>query len=550
MMSNFVKSFALFIVLGYNWLPEKLYAQATKPSSIYTADNGDGTFKNPILWGDWPDPDVIRVKDYFYMVSTSMHYVPGSPILKSRDLVNWEMAGYALNRYNENPKFDMQGGTMYLNGSWANTIKYHNGLFYVGFCTPSGWGNKQGQFSICTAKNVKGPWKRHIFPEYLYDPSLFFDDDGKVYVVHGSGKLYLTELNSDALSVKGDTIRIWDKSIDRPFGSSAQYQAYGMEGSHMYKINGYYYLTNPAGGTQGWQVCLRSKNITGPYESKIIYQDESSYPNNGLHQGGMVQLRNGDWWFIIMQDRGPIGRVPHLLPVTWVNGWPMLGENGKGYATGKKPAIGKVYPIVHPVTSDEFNTTKLGLQWQWNHNPDDAKWSLTERKGYMRMHASLANDLKNARNTLTQRVQGPISEGTVEMDVRSLKDGNVAGFGVFEFPYAFIAVHKQLGNSSLVMVNDGKVIDSIAHFTNQKIWIRANVTHEGFLASFSYSVDGKNFILFGNKLKMGLGLTWTANRFALFNFSNRKDGVGGYADFNWFHFTGENPVSTVVGKIE
>ncbi|MGZ3831454.1 MAG: beta-xylosidase family glycoside hydrolase, partial [Mucilaginibacter sp.] len=309
-----------------------------------------------------------------------------------------------------------------------------------------------------------------------------------------------------------------------------------------------YYLTNPAGGTEGWQVCLRSKNITGPYESKIIYQDESSYPNNGLHQGGMVQLKNGDWWFIIMQDRGPIGRVPHLLPVRWVDGWPMLGENGKGYTTGKKPDVGKIHPIVQPATSDEFNATKLGLQWQWNHNPDDTKWSLTEHKGYMRLHASFADDLKNARNTLTQRVQGPASEGTVEIDVSGLKDGNVAGFGVFEFPYAFIAVRKQKDNNSLVMVNDGKVVDSIAHFTNRKIWIRANVTDKGFVAGFVYSVDGKTFTPFGNKLKMALGLDWTANRFALFNFSNRKDGEGGYADFNWFHFKGENPVNQVNGN--
>jgi len=386
---------------------------------------------------------------------------------------------------------------------------------------------------------VKGPWKRTIFPEYLYDPSLFFDDDGKVYVVHGSRELYVTELNADALSVKGDNIKIWDKTIDRPAGSTAHYKTYGMEGSHMYKINGYYYLTNPAGGTEGWQVCLRSKNLTGPYESKIIYQDESSYPNNGLHQGGMVQLKNGDWWFIIMQDRGPIGRAPHLLPVTWVDGWPMLGENGKGYASGKKPDVGKAFPIVNPATSDDFNKKELGLQWQWNHNPDNTKWSLSERKGHMRLHASFAKDLKNARNTLTQRVQGPTSEGTVEMDASGLKGGNLAGFGVFEFPYAFIGLRKESGKLNLVMVNDGKLIDSISDFTHNKVWIRANVTDKKFIANFSYSTDGKNFKPFGNTLKMGLGLTWTANRFALFNFTTRKEGEGGFADFNWFHFKAE-----------
>jgi beta-xylosidase len=541
---KFIKAEVMLILLllTFNCGNKKLYAQSKMPVDHYTADNGDGTFKNPILWGDWPDPDVIRVGDYFYMVSTSMHYVPGSPILKSKDLVNWEMAGYAVDRYDEDPRYDLKDGNMYLRGSWAATIRHHKGLFYVGFCTPN-WDKEKGKFSICTAKDIKGPWTRTIFPEYLYDPSLFFDDDGKVYVVHGSGKLYVTELNADALSVKGDTVRIWDKSIERPAGSTAQYKAYGMEGSHMYKINGYYYLTNPAGGTEGWQVCLRSKHIYGPYESKIIYQDESSYPNNGLHQGGMVQLKNGDWWFIIMQDRGPIGRVPNLLPVTWVDGWPMLGDHGKGYASGKKPDVGKSFPITCPATSDEFNASALGLQWQWNHNPNNAKWSLTERKGFLRLHAPMANNLKNARNTLTQRVQGPASEGTVEIDISGLRDGNVAGFGIFESPYAFIAVRKEAGKSSLIMVNDGQLIDSLPGFSYPKLWIRASTTHEKFTATFSYSVDGKHFIPFGNVLKMGLGLIWTANRFALFNFSTQEEGEGGYADFNWFHFKGENPIN-------
>jgi beta-xylosidase len=315
---------------------------------------------------------------------------------------------------------------------------------------------------------------------------------------------------------------------------------YGMEGSHAYKINGYYYITCPAGGTEGWQICLRSKNIYGPYESKVIVQDESSYPTNGLHQGGMLQLKDGSWWFMIMQDRGPIGRVPHLVPVEWKEGWPMLGKdgNGKGVVVYKKPNVGKSYPVKAPATSDEFNQASLGLQWQWNHNPDNQRWSLTERKGYMRLHASYAKELTMARNTLTQRVQGPASEATVELDVSGLEDGNVAGLGVFQSPYGYIAVRREGTGNTLLMVNNGKTIDSIDHFTPRKFWLKANATHVGFTASFSYSVDGKNFIPFGNSLKMGLGYAWTANRFALLNFSTKKEGEGGYADFNWFHFKG------------
>lgn len=504
---------------------------------VWTPDNGDGTFTNPIMWGDWPDPDIIRVGDDFYMVSTSMHYVPGCPVATSKDLVNWRMAGYAVERYDDDPRYDMQGGTLYLNGAWASTIRYRDGKFYVGFCTPYGWGTEKGHFSICTAERPEGPWERTVFPEYLYDPGLFFDDDGRVYVVHGQGTLYITELSADVKSVKGEPVEIWN----RRFKDSATFGGgFGMEGSHMYKIDGKYYITCPAGGTEGWQVCLRSDNIYGPYEHKVIMQDDSSYPPNGLHQGGMVQLENGDWWFIIMQDRGPIGRVPYLLPVKWIDGWPMLGDNGKDVITYPKPDVGKKQqPLSAPATSDEFKSKKLGLQWQWNHNPDPQKWTLTERPGYMRLKASLATNLKEARNTLTQRVQGPSCEGTVEMDVTNLREGNVAGFGIFQFPYAYVAVQQEGNTREIIMCNNDQTEEVIENFKGDKLWIRSRVTDKTFTAQFYYSLDGREFHPIGNELKMGLGLPWTANRFALFNFSTKEMGLDGYADFNWFRFTGK-----------
>lgn len=507
-----------------------------KAQQVWTPDNGDGTFTNPLMWGDWPDPDIIRVDDDFYFISTSMHYVPGSPIATSKDLVNWKMVGYAVDRYDEDERYDMQNGQLYLNGSWANTIRYNNGKFYVGFCTPYGLGTETGHFSICEADKPEGPWKRTIFPEYLYDPGLFFDDNGKVYVVHGQGKLLITELNSDVRSVKGKPVEIWNKRFEnsQTFG-----KRFGMEGAHMYKINGKYYITCPAGGTEGWQVCLRSDSIYGPYEHKIIVDDNSSYPPNGLHQGGMVQLKNGDWWFIIMQDRGPIGRVPCLMPVKWVDGWPMLGTEGKDVITYPKLNVGKTYPVMVPETSDEFKGKKLGLQWQWNHNPDDMKWTLTERPGYMRLKASQAKNLKEARNTLTQRVQGPSSEGSVLVDITGLKDGNVAGFGVFQFPYAYVAVQQEGDDRKIVMCNDGEIVETVDALKGNKIWIRARVMDKDFTARFYYSLDGEIYSPIGNELKMGLGLDWTANRFALFNYSTKTNGVGGYADFDWFHFIGK-----------
>lgn len=503
-------------------------------TNVWTPDNGNGTFTNPIMWGDWPDPDVIRVGDYFYMVSTSMHYVPGCPIVRSKDLVNWEMVGYAVDRYDEDPKYNLDGGNLYLNGSWAATIRHHNDKFYVGFCTPYGWGRETGHYSMCIADKPEGPWERVVFPEYLYDPGLLFDDNGKVYVIHGQHKLYATELNADGRSVKGENVLIWDKGILNP---NTQNGHAGMEGSHAYKINGMYYITCPAGGTEGWQVCLRSKNIYGPYESKIIMNDCTSYPTNGMHQGGMVQLKNGDWWFIIMQDRGAIGRVPHLMPVKWVDGWPMIGDMGEDLITYPKPKVEKKSAIFSPATNDEFAGKNLGLQWQWNHNPDNSKWTLSERKGYMRLKASKAESLKNARNTLTQRVQGPSCEGSVAIDLSGLKNGNVAGFGVFEFPYAFVGVRQENGKKELIMCNDGAVIDSMQLNGEQKLWVRARVTDKDFTARFYYSLDGYQYHQIGNVLNMGLGLPWTANRFALFNFTTTDDGVDGYADFDWFRFT-------------
>lgn len=495
-----------------------------KPAG-WTPDNGNGTFTNPLMWGDWPDPDVIRVKDDFYLVSTSMHYVPGCPIAKSKDLVNWTMAAYAIQYYDEDPRYNLQGGDMYLRGSWASTIRYHDGLFYVGFCTPK-WDKEDGHFSICTAKEVSGPWTRTIFPEYLYDPGLLFDDDGRVYVAHGQQTLYITELNSDAKSVKTPARKIYD---------NPQYPY--LEGSHLYKINGKYYILSTTGGTKGRQICLRSDNIYGPYESKVVIKDDHTYPGNGLHQGGMVQLKDGSWWFIIMQDRGPIGRVPNLEPVTWTDGWPMPGRNGKGVDSCTKPDVGGHYPISIPATSDKFNTPKLGLQWQWNHNPDPQKWSLSDHPGFLRLKAGRAKTLANARNTLTQRVQGPYSTGSVEMHTEGMKNGDIAGFGIFQRPYAYVSIQKKQNRRFIMMVNNDTTIRELP-FKGKRIWFKANVASAQFIARFYYSTDGKNYHLIGNELKMGLGLDWTANRFALFNFNTLPDGQGGYADFNWFHFDG------------
>jgi beta-xylosidase len=244
-------------------------------------------------------------------------------------------------------------------------------------------------------------------------------------------------------------------------------------------------------------------NVYGPYETKVVINDKSTYPTNGLHQGGMVQLKDGTWWFIIMQDRGPIGRTPNLEPVTWVDGWPMLGKDGKGVVTFEKPNVGDNFPVAIPATSDEFNSPALAFSGSGitilipptGHLPSTRVICVSGK----------ASDLKHARNTLTQRVQGPTSERMVEMDVRGLKDGDVAGFGIFDFPYAYVAVQQGGDARKIVMINDNKVIATVDNFTGGTVWFKASTTVAGYTASFFYSTDQKTFKPISNELKMGLG---------------------------------------------
>ena len=386
---------------------------------------------------------------------------------------------------------------------------------------------------------MKGPWERTIFPEYLYDPGLFFDEDGKVYVVHGQGTLYLTELNSDVKSVKGKPVKIWQGGFKNAHELGG---GFGMEGSHMYRINGKYYITCPAGGTGGWQICLRSDNIYGPYEHKLIMNDWSSYPENGLHQGGMVQLKNGDWWFMIMQDRGPIGRVPCLVPVKWIDGWPMLGDEGKDLITYPKPATGKKSKIKSPATTDEFNASQLGLQWQWNHNPDNSLWSVSERKGYLRLKTGrIDTDFLSARNTLTQRTIGPVCSGTTSMDVSDMREGDFAGLALLQKKYGWIGVKYENGVKKIVMVSaqtdKPEEVESLP-LNQNTVFLKAecDFTDKKDIADFYYSLDGKKWTKIGSQLKMAYTLPhFMGYRFGLFNYATKTP--GGYVDFDYFRIS-------------
>ena len=500
------KGLKKFLVMALLFIGTSLQAQQS--------DNGDGTFTNPIIWADFPDNDVIRVGDTYYMVTTTMYFFPGVPVLKSTDLVNWEYASNAVQQFKQHPFYDLNGGNRYGKGQWASSIRYHNGKFHILFLTLN-----EGGF-LCTATKAEGPWEIRKLARPYYDAGLFFDDDGRTYVAHGYSKISVTEVDANLAPIGRDSV-VFDK-VQRP----------GLEGAHVYKINGYYYIYATYGGGDGYQCCLRSKNIYGPYEEKIVLKDDMNLHGRGVHQGALIETQKGEWWSVIFQDRGGVGRVPTLQPVQWIDGWPMVGKDGRAVVTHAKPNTSS--PVHVLPTSDEFNTESLAIQWAWNHNPDDSAWSLTKRKGYLRLTTSgIAGDLPQARNSLTQRMFGPFSDATTELDVSHMQVGDMAGLAVLQIPYASIGVTAAEGAKFIVMKHAGKTIDSVALGKRNKIFFKASVNTIKDQAHFYYSFDNRAFIPVGDTLNMKFDLKmFTGNRFVLFNYATVRP--GGYVDFNWF----------------
>lgn len=484
------------------------------------SDNGDGTFTNPVISADFPDPDVIRVADDYYMVTTTMFVFPGVTVLKSKDLVNWEYCSNAVPNFNFSKSYDLDSGSRYGHGQWATSIKYHNGKFYLLFITLD-----EGGF-ICSADHAEGPWEIHKIPKGFYDPGLFFDEDGRIYVAHGYSAISITELNPD-FSPKSKDSLVYTGDIRK-----------GLEGSHVYKINGYYYLYCTYGGPVGIQVALRSKNIYGPYEQKVVIWDTTHSVTRGIHQGALVQTQGGEWWSMLFVDIGPFGRFPCLQPVTWVDGWPMVGVDGKGVVTYRKPNVGKNYPVKIFPTSDEFNDKQLGMQWGWNHNPDPQKWSLAARPGYLRLATGKqVSSLTEARNTLTQRLfanydQSIATHAITKIDVSKMKNGDIAGLGIFQDPYAYIGVRQQNNKRYIVMVNNGNVVDS-ALISKNIVYLKATASNASKKAGFEYSNDNKTFHAIGDEMAMRFSLKiFTGNKFCLFNYATREQ--GGFVDVDWF----------------
>ena len=506
--------------------------------------------QNPMLWADVPDPDVIRVDDTFYLVSTTMHLMPGAPIMKSKDLKNWETVGYIFDKLTDSPKYDLQEGTAYGRGQWATSLKYHNGKFYA-LLAPNEAG-AMGDTYIFTADKAEGPWKILSRMRHFHDCSLFFDDDNRVYVIYGTGEMM--ELKPDLSDViEGTHQQIFQREED---------EKGLLEGSRVIKHNGKYYLLMIshvyAPGKHRREVCYRADDIHGPWEKQVILESEFggfSYEA----QGTIVDTKDGDWYGIIFQDRGGVGRVLTLMPCRWINGWPMLGdENGKVPNTVRALKSGE--PKTSIVNSDDFEDSKLGLHWQWNHNPIDNAWSLTERPGFLRLKTSrVVPNIYLAPNSLTQRMMGPTCSASVCIDLSHLKDGDCAGFAAFNSDSGLLTVKKK-GKRLVLEMSEQKVelterekavtaveeqvIESV-DLKQNKIWLRIDADfrpmkeHKGMmpgtdLATFYYSLDGEQWTKIGSDYK--LGFDWRrffmGSKFTLFCYATKK--AGGYADFDYF----------------
>ena len=502
---------------------------------------------NPMLWADVPDPDIIRVGDTFYLVSTTMHLMPGAPIMKSKDLKNWETVGYIFDKLTDSPKYDLSPteGTVYGRGQWATSLKYHKGKFYA-LLAPNEAGS-MGDTYIFTADKAEGPWKQISRMRHFHDCSLFFDDDDRVYVIYGTGEMM--ELKKDLSDVIEGTHRhIFQREAD---------ETGLLEGSRMIKHNGKYYLLMIshvyAPGRHRREVCYRADNIQGPYEKRTILQSEFggfSYEA----QGTIVDTQDGDWYGIIFQDRAGVGRVLTVMPCRWIDGWPMLGdEEGKVPARVRPLKSGE--PAKSIVCADDFSSEKLGLHWQWNHNPVDKAWSLTERPGYLRLKtARVVPNLYLAPNTLTQRMEGPKCTGSVALDLSKMKDGDIAGLAAFNDHSAVMAI-KKVGKKLTLELSDQqvrltqrekkvekvevKVLESVDLNKNQqKIWLRidANFIPRTDIATFSYSLDGKEWTKIGGDFRMGFDWQrfFMGTKFGIFNYATKK--VGGYVDVDEFAY--------------
>ena len=488
--------------------------------------------QNPVIFADVPDMSMIRVGDTYYMSSTTMHMSPGVPVMKSKDLINWQIVSYAYDILGDVDDLNLiNGKNSYGRGSWASCIRYHNGTFYV-----STFSQTTGKTYIFSTKDIeKGTWKASSFSPSYHDNTLFFDDDGRVFLITGNKKLTLIELNTDLSGVKtGGVNQVIIENSSAPSGNDS-----GLgEGSQLFRVNGKYYLFNitwPRGGMRT-VVVHRADKITGPWEGRLALQDK------GVAQGGLIDTPDGKWFAYLFRDYGSVGRIPYLVPLKWEDGWPVIGTGGKIPDTLDLPASKGLIPGI--VASDEFNRRKgersLPLVWQWNHNPDNNLWSVTKRKGYLRLTTGRIDTVfVSARNTLTQRTFGPECSGSTSIDISNMKDGDFAGLALLQRKYGLVGVKFNKGTKSVVMVNSqsGRPVEVQSVPLMQKtVYLKAecDFNDRTDIGYFYYSLDGKSWISIGSPLKMEYSMPhFMGYRFGLLNYSTKMP--GGFVDFDWFH---------------
>lgn len=491
---------------------------------------------NPIIHADVPDIAIIRVGSNYYMSSTTMHMSPGVPIMKSKDLVNWELVSYAYDTLEDVDELKLANGkNAYGRGSWASSLRFHNGTYYV--TTFSGTTGKNYVYS--TKDIEKGPWKSLSFRPMLHDHSLFFDDDGRVYMISGGSKLTLTELLPDLSGIKPDGVKqVIVENGNLLFGAN-ETGGLNAEGSQIFKVKGKYYLFNIASPKSRWSRSVlihRADKITGPWEGRVGMEDK------GVAQGGLIDTPNGDWYAYLFRDNGAVGRIPWLVPVKWEDGWPVLGVDGMAPEKLDKLPASKG-PIPGIVASDEFDRKPgdrpLPLVWQWNHNPDNENWSLTSRAGFLRITTSRVDaDFLSARNTLTQRTFGPECSAITALDLSHMKDGDFAGLALLQKRYGLVGAKREGDSFSIVMVSaqsDSPVELAKVPLAQKKLFLRADCDfkNRADTARFFYSLDDKDWKEIGTPLKMSYTMPhFMGYRFGLFNFATKEP--GGSADFAYF----------------
>ncbi|SDT36057.1 Beta-xylosidase [Mucilaginibacter mallensis] len=532
---------AFFLLL----LPFGLTAQARKVSDVWVADNGNGTYKNPVLNADYSDPDAIRVGDDYYLVSSSFNCMPGLPVLHSKDLVNWAVINYALKKQEPATLYDIpQHGK----GVWAPCIRYHNNEFYIYYPDPD-----YGIYMIKT-KDVAGEWSKPILVlpgKGIIDPAPFWDDNGKAYlaVAWAASRAFVNSLitlftmNIEGTKVTDEGRNVYDGHDANPT----------IEGPKLYKRNGYYYIFSPAGGVSaGWQLALRSKEIYGPYEARVV-MDQGKTNINGPHQGAWVETQTGESWFLHFQDKGPYGRVVHLEPMKWVNNWPVIGNDpdgdGKGepVAVYKKPDVGKTYSINTPAESDEFNDSQPGLQWQWQANPK-VQWAAEiPASGHLRLFAfpyeKDSPNLWNVPNLLLQKLPAPDFTATTKVNLKiewEVWQSKKAGLLMMGNDYAYLSISKDDKGYKVSQVickkaADGTTEDVVEEkrINGAEVYLRVAVKGPGAVCHFSYSEDGKSFKPIGSEFYAQPD-KWIGAKVGMFCVSSPDVRIGGYADFDWF----------------